>query len=1056
MNKADKEILRRAYGCRDIRQEFRQFSPVTQRKVDFLEYIENIHRESRRDEELSLDDMIEIMNWALERDLNGGDEALRLAYDVFWRPQVRNLSDESPEDKSFFAKYLQQLSEKGWKDENIETIEIQTRNLIRRTTEFAAQSPDKLCSALVVGHVQSGKTSNYCADINYWLTEAMNCTGVGYNTFVVLTDNNSSLGVQTQMRLKKDIIPIKEWSEEFVFDDELGPTVENDTAHARKHGGFIVIDENDEIYRNQECNDRLTYDDARNMFFTPILQENNGKRCLVHTAIKNSRQIKRFTDVIFAQNSPYCDNIHGVVIIDDEADIITPTITARGNDGAVRRRILQLITKFQEKSIPVAYIAFTATPYANILNIPPSDEKNPLFPHIIQILDTPAEYFGTAEILGNAGDPPKWIHKLPNDEKPVANGELSNDLKRAVAWFLCTVAARRIKGSDDENIHPVSMMIHASNLTAKSKEIIKKVKEYVHQDNKSAVLDLCRSVWNLKNNVTPLDLPPNYPGRIAAEPYDLSFDDLREEIENLLVENSSDNNKTFTKGLNFRLLIGKSGKQATFHYPVTDDEKADSGSYPAFIIVGGNCISRGLTLEGLTSVYFVRNTQYSDTLLQFARWNGYRHGYEILPRIWIKEDLIELFREAAYMENYTRRKLKEQFSRNTDHWVSGVRVYGLPNAGLMPTGRMRAASIRRNNSLNYDSNVVPNDPETWESSVSKTAGFVADLGAVPEKNCDGNYLWEGVDGETALTYLKDMSGFYPRSESLNSLLLNEEKLRDDKIKWNVAFIPLQIEGDKTPSPAREDFGFFAGKPMRTGKHESRHNGQSFGSKHVHAGFKDYVADIPGAGRSGMTKQMITDALKENNKENDVLILLYLYETDESWDGIRNEDKGKPIILLSVRWICNDRHLIYSIELGTEDVQEDVDIAAEEQSEDSHADAKNRVEEHTYTLDFPESDEENVVDPTALDVHCNFTIDDNGEYVCTQINADSTLDDRAKEYLQVQGYELQIGEEKKLLAAVKLNNIPANDLARGLTGKDPDQDKVWWCDSNDENLKLVQG
>ena len=1050
MNEADKEILRRAYDCRDRRREFRQFSPVTQTKVEYLEDIEKIHQKS--DRKLSLDDMIEIMNWALERDPNGGYEALRLAYNVFWEPQKFDLSDEPREDKSFFGKYLQQLREKGWKDENVKTIEIQTRKLIGRTAELAERSPKKLCSALVVGHVQSGKTSNYCADINYWLTEAMNSTGVGYNTFVVLTDNNSSLGVQTKMRLKKDIIPIKEWPETFPFDKlNLGAV----TALAKEHGGFIVVDDDDAILKISECRAILeNNDEARRMFFTPVLQEElETKRCLVHTAIKNSKQIKRFTDVIFAQNSPYCDNIHGVVIIDDEADIITPTITAKGNDGAVRKRILQLIEKFQEKSIPVAYIAFTATPYANLLNIPPSDEKNPLFPHIIQILDTPAEYFGTAEILGTAGDPPKWIHKLPNDEKPVANGELSDDLKRAVAWFLCTVAARRIKGSDDGNIHPVSMMIHASNLTAKSKEIIKKVKEYV-QDNKSAVLDLCRSVWNLKNNVTPLDLPPNYPGRIAVETYDLSFDDLRKEIENLLTENSSDNNTTFTKGLNFRLLIGKSGKQATFHYPVADKEKAASGSYPAFIIVGGNCISRGLTIEGMTSVYFVRNTQYSDTLLQFARWNGYRHGYEILPRIWIKEDLIELFREAAYMENYTRRKLKEQFNRNTDHWKSGVRVYGLPNAGLMPTGRMRAASIRRNNSLNYDSNVVPNDPATWESSVIRTAGFVKDFGFVPEPNEDGNYLWSNVDRETALTYLKYMSGCYPRSESLNSLLLNEEKLRDDKIKWNVAFIPLQREGDKTLSPQEENFGFFSGRPMRTGMHELRHNGQSFGSKHVHAGFKDYVADIPGVGQQGMTKQMIIDALKKNNKENDVLILLYLYETDESWDGIRNEDKGKPIILLSVRWICDDRKLIYSIELGTEDVQEDVDIAAEEQPEDSHADAKIWVEHHTYTLDFPESEEGNDVAPTALDVHCNFTIDDNGEYVCTQINSDSTLDDRAKEYLQGQGYNLLIGEENKLLEAVKLNNIPANDLARGLTGKDPG-DEVWWCDSNDENSKLVQ-
>ena len=232
MNEADKEILRRAYE-EDPWSAVLKFSQVTLRKVARLKAIEQIHRESGRDEELSLADMIEIMNWALERDPDGGDEALKFAYDVFWGPQVRDLSEESPkEDKSFFAQYLQQLRKKGWKDKNIETIEIQTRNLIRRTTELAERSPQKLCSALVVGHVQSGKTSNYCADINYWLTEAMNCTGVGYNTFIVLTDNNTSLGVQTKMRLKRDIIPIKEWSETFSFNDE-GADGKRADEHAR-------------------------------------------------------------------------------------------------------------------------------------------------------------------------------------------------------------------------------------------------------------------------------------------------------------------------------------------------------------------------------------------------------------------------------------------------------------------------------------------------------------------------------------------------------------------------------------------------------------------------------------------------------------------------------------------------------------------------------------------------------------------------------------------------------------------------------------------------------
>ncbi|WP_322560418.1 Z1 domain-containing protein, partial [Staphylococcus haemolyticus] len=56
---------------------------------------------------------------------------------------------------------------------------------------------------------------------------------------------------------------------------------------------------------------------------------------------------------------------------------------------------------------------------------------------------------------------------------------------------------------------------------------------------------------------------------------------------------------------------------------------------PAFIVIGGNTLSRGLTLEGLTTTYFLRTTNQADTLMQMGRWFGYRKGYEIFPRVWL-------------------------------------------------------------------------------------------------------------------------------------------------------------------------------------------------------------------------------------------------------------------------------------------------------------------------------------------------------------------------------------------------------------------------------------
>ena len=56
------------------------------------------------------------------------------------------------------------------------------------------------------------------------------------------------------------------------------------------------------------------------------------------------------------------------------------------------------------------------------------------------------------------------------------------------------------------------------------------------------------------------------------------------------------------------------------------------------IAVGGFSLSRGLTLEGLTISYFLRNSMMYDTLMQMGRWFGYRLGYEDLCRVWMLEE----------------------------------------------------------------------------------------------------------------------------------------------------------------------------------------------------------------------------------------------------------------------------------------------------------------------------------------------------------------------------------------------------------------------------------
>ena len=57
-------------------------------------------------------------------------------------------------------------------------------------------------------------------------------------------------------------------------------------------------------------------------------------------------------------------------------------------------------------------------------------------------------------------------------------------------------------------------------------------------------------------------------------------------------------------------------------------KQLDAMEAPAFIIIGGNTLSRGLTLEGLVSTYFFRKGRQADSLMQMGRWFGYRKGYD--------------------------------------------------------------------------------------------------------------------------------------------------------------------------------------------------------------------------------------------------------------------------------------------------------------------------------------------------------------------------------------------------------------------------------------------
>ena len=108
------------------------------------------------------------------------------------------------------------------------------------------------------------------------------------------------------------------------------------------------------------------------------------------------------------------------------------------------------------------------------------------------------------------------------------------------------------------------------------------------------------------------------------------------------------------------------------------------------IAIGGNKLSRGLTLEGLSVSYYLRASKTYDTLLQMGRWFGYRPGYEDLCRLYTTPALPKAYAEITAANDELRREFEEMAALDAKPEDFGLRVRASP-AGLAVTAREQDA-----------------------------------------------------------------------------------------------------------------------------------------------------------------------------------------------------------------------------------------------------------------------------------------------------------------------------------------------------------------------------
>ncbi|MDF2789105.1 MAG: endonuclease [Neobacillus sp.] len=472
---------------------------------------------------------------------------------------------------------------------------------------------------IVLGFVQSGKTANFTGLIN-------KAYDVGYKLIIVLSGIHNDLRAQTQIRLNQEVIGTVDKEGKPIGVGQIYQTTAD----------FIITS-----WTTEENDISSQHGGIRNL---------NSPTLMV--VKKNKTVLESLRDQLI-----YHRKLHGldipVLIVDDEADQASVDTSDPFKDEdpkTINRLIRQILEIFSRK----AYAGYTATPFANLListEAVTAEEGNDLYPKDFLVgLPKPKDYCGPEGFFNVEEDAedkrPSLIRFLREEDTEIFTTikkktdadkfeEVPPQMREAILAFLLTISIRNLRGY--RKTHN-SMLIH----TSRFKDVQSNVKDEVartfeaisHQiqyNPRSKVLEEIMKLYEEDFQATTKD----WPGENMIFSWDEVYEELKLVVDIIQV-----------------FEINGNSKDALAYNQYKEDGLN-------VIAVGGDKLSRGLTLEGLSITYYFRNTLMYDTLMQMGRWFGYRKGYMDLCRIYTSEEIASNFEHLAI----AMVELREEFDR---------------------------------------------------------------------------------------------------------------------------------------------------------------------------------------------------------------------------------------------------------------------------------------------------------------------------------------------------------------------------------------------------------
>lgn len=535
------------------------------------------------------------------------------------------------------------------------------------------------CRGLVMGNVQMGKTLNFIGLIN----KAMDA---GYHTIIVIGGHLKELREQTQERIDEGVVGKDSKA--------LGGARANVITLGEEPFGVGAF--GDGMLGRPHA--MTTY----NSDFSAIKMRSEGHNFtssdpVIFVVKKNYKLLENLRNWIeeFSKNHKSVLD-RPVLLIDDEADYASINTKKVGKAAAAtNREIKNLLRIFNKKT----YVGYTATPFANVFIREYTGQEDmvddDLFPRDFMIsMPIPDKYCGQDYFfpIENSSEHKNPVRNIPKRDylgwiglkhkKDVAVNGIPDSLKKAINCFLIVIAIRYLRGQKTEHN---TMLVNVSRFNLVQKNVFFEIDSYLDNVRRAVKSSGAFEINKALENGLVKSLQESF----ESEYHECGFD--FERILKQLYAVCKKVKLSLVNGL-FEEMSGR-GKS-----PLPYSDHKSEGYW--VIAVGGLKLSRGLTLEGLSISYFLRNAAAYDTLTQMCRWFGYRPGYHDLCRLWITEESRDHYGTVATAIRQLYDDLKIMKAADATPKDFGMRVRS-DDVSLLVTARNKMGTANRV-TLNYN------------------------------------------------------------------------------------------------------------------------------------------------------------------------------------------------------------------------------------------------------------------------------------------------------------------------------------------------------------------